>query len=101
MHTHTDLRMLGQTTKVQRSTLQEVQAKIQSLRESSQQRLNAKKYDFETRLKDLRDMEESEKKAKRDKKREEKERLEAERAKQQEEAADPDMMAAMGFANFA
>lgn len=92
--------MLGQTTKVQRSTLQEVQAKIQSLRESTQQRLNAKKYDFETRLKDLRELEDNERKTKRDKKREEKERQDAERRKQQEEATDPDMMAAMGFSAF-
>ena len=92
--------MLGQTTKVQRSTLQEVQAKIQSLRDSSQQRLNAKKYDFETRLKDLRELEDADKKLKRDRKREERERLEAERLKKQEEAADPDMMAAMGFSAF-
>ena len=76
--------MLGQTTKVQRSTLQEVQAKIQSLRDSSQQRLNAKKYDFETRLKDLRELEDADKKLKRDRKREERERLEAERLKKQE-----------------
>lgn len=93
--------MLGQTTKVQRSTLQEVQAKIQSLRESSEKRLNAKKYDFETRLKDLRELEETERKSKRDKKREEKERAEAERRKQEEEQADPDMAAMMGFQSFA
>ena len=95
-----DLRKLGQTTKVARSTLQEVQAKIQSLREQSAKRMDAKKYDFQQRLKDLKQIEEDDAQLRKEKKREEKERKAALEKEQAEKDADPEMMAAMGFASF-
>lgn len=94
------LRKLGQTTKVARSTLQEVQAKIQSLREQSAKRMDAKKYDFQQRLKDLKQIEEDDAQLRKEKKREEKERRAAFEKEQAEKDADPEMMAAMGFASF-
>lgn len=62
--------------------------------------MDAKKYDFEQRLKDIKNLEQSEKEAKREKKRMEKLAQEEERRKEEEQNGDPDMMAMMGFSNF-
>ena len=49
----TDLRALGQTTKISRSTVEQVRARIQMLREKTKGASNAKSYDFEQRLADI------------------------------------------------
>ncbi|WWC86015.1 uncharacterized protein L201_000886 [Kwoniella dendrophila CBS 6074] len=74
------LRMLGQTTQVERSTLTQVRAKIAALRESTKTAVTAKNFDFQARLKAVREAESVEKdkrreerKRKREKKREEEE----------------------------
>ena len=95
-----DLRKLGQMTKVKRSTLQEVQAKIQDLREQSAKKMNAKKYDFEQRLKELKELEDDDKKAKKEQKRIEKEKAEEEEKRQEEAGMDPEMLKMMGFGAF-
>jgi len=95
-----DLRKLGQTTKVQRSTLQQVQAKIQELREISAKKMDAKKYDFEQRLKELKELDEEQKQTKREQKRADKEAAEELRKKQEQESVDPEMAAMMGFSAF-
>lgn len=96
----TDLRMLGQMTKVKRSTLQEVQAKIQELREQSAKKTDAKKYDFEQRLKEIKQMENEEREQKKEQKRVAKERAAEEAKRQAEQGMDPEMMKMMGFASF-
>jgi len=94
------LRMLGQMTKVQRSTLQEVQAKIQELREQSAKKMDAKKYDFEQRLKDIRAMEDKEREERKEQKRIAKERAAEEVKRTEQQGMDPEMMKMMGFAAF-
>lgn len=95
-----DLRQLGQTTKVGRSTLEEVQAKIQELRERSKKQMDAKKYDFEQRLKEIKELEQTEKESRKEKKKLEKEAAEEAKRKENEENADPNMMSMMGFGSF-
>jgi U4/U6.U5 tri-snRNP component SNU23 len=68
-----DLRKLGQNTKIHRSTLDQVRLRIAQLREQTKERTNAKAYDFEQRLKEIKDVEKSEKQAKKEKKRQLKE----------------------------
>ncbi|KZT54227.1 hypothetical protein CALCODRAFT_519550 [Calocera cornea HHB12733] len=93
------LRKLGQTTNIERSSVEQVRARIAMLREKTKEAANAKAYDFEQRLQQIRDKELEERQAKRRKIKEEKEAL---RAVKQEPAADvdPDMMNMMGFAGF-
>lgn len=73
----TDLKMLGQTTQVGRSTLAQVRAKIASLREQNSQKVTAKNYDFNQRLAAVRATEEAERAQRReDRKRKRDERRE-------------------------
>lgn len=95
-----DLRMLGQMTKVQRSTLQEVQAKIEELRELTRKKLEAKQYDFEQRLKELRDLEEETKQQQKERRKAAKEQAQEESKKQLEAGVDQDMASMMGFSGF-
>ena len=75
-----DLRRLGQTTQVSRSTLSQVREKIRQLREATANKVTAKNYDFASRLAEVRKDEadqkqrrKDEKKRKREEKREEEE----------------------------
>lgn len=70
----TDLRALGQTTKVERSTLAQVQARIALLREKTKEAASAKAFDFDQRLAEvkakelaLRELKKAEKKAEKEK----------------------------------
>lgn len=63
-----DLRQLGQKTQVARSTLDQVRAKIASLREATQQQTSSKQYDCNQRLKEIQAAEEVDREAKRLKK---------------------------------
>lgn len=70
----TDLRALGQTTKVERSTLAQVQARIALLREKTKEAASAKAFDFDQRLAEvkakelaLREQKKAEKKAEKEK----------------------------------
>lgn len=72
----TDLRALGQTTKVERSTLAQVQARIALLREKTKEAASAKAFDFDQRLAEvkakelaLREQKKAEKKAEKEKSR--------------------------------
>lgn len=96
----TDLRRLGQTTKVAHSTLNDVRVKIAELREKSAASAEKKQYDFEQRIKEIQLAEQKDKEAAREAKRR---KREEERKKEQEEltkGVDKDMMAAMGFGAF-
>ncbi|BGP08732.1 U4/U6.U5 snRNP associated protein [Rhodotorula toruloides] len=94
------LRRLGQTTKVVSSTLNDVRQKIAELRAKSAAAAQAKQYDFEQRIKDIKAAEAASKaeqrEAKKRKKEEERQKAEEERTA----GADEDMMAAMGFGSF-
>jgi U4/U6.U5 tri-snRNP component SNU23 len=68
------LRALGQTTKVERSTLAQVQARIALLREKTKEAASAKAFDFDQRLAEvkakelaLREQKKAEKKAEKEK----------------------------------
>ena len=87
------LRKLGQTTKLERSTLDQVRAKIAELRERTAAASEQKAYDFDERIREIR---EAEKAA----------RLERKAKKRRttiEDAPPPDdaMAAMMGFSSFA
>ena len=73
LHSRTDLRKLGQKQQVARSTLDQVRAKIASLREQTKASSSAKQYDFDQRLKEIRDAEKKERQERKDKKKREKE----------------------------
>ncbi|GAA5826433.1 hypothetical protein JCM11251_002364 [Rhodosporidiobolus azoricus] len=94
------LRRLGQTTKVAKSTLNDVRQKIAELRAKSAAAAQAKQYDFEQRIKEIKAAEaaskEEQREAKRRKKEEEKKAEEAKRT----EGVDEDMMKTMGFGSF-
>ncbi|KAG0141246.1 hypothetical protein CROQUDRAFT_136257 [Cronartium quercuum f. sp. fusiforme G11] len=62
------LRQLGQKTQVARSTLDQVRAKIASLRESTEQQTSSKAYDFKRRLQEIKEAEQASREAKRAKK---------------------------------
>jgi len=98
----TDLRALGQTTKISRSTVEQVRARIQMLREKTKEASNAKSYDFEQRLAEIKEKEADLRTEKLKLKRAEKEKARAELAKDfsvpQEE--EEDMMKMMGFSGF-
>ncbi|KAF8320659.1 hypothetical protein DL93DRAFT_2073278 [Clavulina sp. PMI_390] len=59
------LRRLGQTTKVARSTIEQVRARIAFLREKTREAANAKAFDFDARLEEIRQKEQEERDAKR------------------------------------
>jgi len=90
------LRHLGQTTRVARSTLDQVRAKIAALREATADKTKAKKYDFELRLKQIREAEQKSKDERKAKRRLQKQK-EAEAAGTE---GPTEVMEAMGFANF-
>ncbi|TFK73892.1 hypothetical protein BDN72DRAFT_760895 [Pluteus cervinus] len=92
------LRALGQTTKLERSTLEQVRARIALLRERTKEASNAKAYDFDKRLAEVRDKERALKEEKKSKKKAEKEK--ARLAMVQDLAQNDAMTQTMGFADF-
>ncbi|KAH8926354.1 hypothetical protein BT69DRAFT_1278927 [Atractiella rhizophila] len=97
------LRRLGQTTKLHRSTLQEVRERIAMLREKSKKESDGKKYDFEKRLNDIRETEKEERRKKKEKKeaiKEQKRKEEEEKEKMDVDEEGEAMMGMMGFAGF-
>ncbi|BGP16856.1 hypothetical protein JCM10213_002619 [Rhodosporidiobolus nylandii] len=94
------LRRLGQTTKVVKSTLNDVRQKIAELRAKSAAAAEAKQYDFEKRIKDIKAAEQASKEEQREAKRRKKEEERAADEAKRTEGADEDMMAAMGFGSF-
>lgn len=97
------MRMLGQSTTIERSTVEQVRAKIAQLREDTREAQNAKTYDFDQRLAQIKVKEDAlraERKAKK------KAAKEAQRMELVKETLDVDMQpqddmaAMMGFAGF-
>ncbi|KZT26655.1 hypothetical protein NEOLEDRAFT_1168554 [Neolentinus lepideus HHB14362 ss-1] len=92
------LRALGQTTRIARSTVEQVRARIAYLREKTKEASSAKSFDFEQRLTQVREKEAAIRAEKKAQKKAEKERARVELA--QEATADTEMMEMMGFGGF-
>ncbi|KAI0930597.1 hypothetical protein AcV5_007269 [Taiwanofungus camphoratus] len=97
------LRALGQTTRIERSTVEQVRARIAYLREKTREASKAKSFDFEQRLAEVREREAALRAEKKAVKKAQRERALVELAKDaasghaQEEN---DMMQMMGFSGF-
>ncbi|GAA6012677.1 hypothetical protein JCM11491_002524, partial [Sporobolomyces phaffii] len=94
------LRRLGQTTKVKRTTLDDVRQKISDLRAKTALASEKKAYDFEQRIKEIKAEETKEREKQKEAKRRKKEETKVEAQKKLEEGVDKGMMEMMGFAGF-
>jgi U4/U6.U5 tri-snRNP component SNU23 len=94
-----DLRALGQTTKLERSTLEQVRARIALLRERTKEATSAKAYDFDKRLADLKAREVAIRAEKKAAKQAEKEKFRLELVKDTA-GGDDEMARMMGFGGF-
>ncbi|KAJ7703035.1 hypothetical protein B0H17DRAFT_922865 [Mycena rosella] len=92
------LRALGQTTKLERSTLEQVRARIALLREKTKEATSAKAYDFDKRLAALKAREVAIRDEKKAAKQAEKEKIRL--ALVQDNAGDDEMARMMGFGGF-
>ena len=96
-----DLRRLGQTTKIARSSVEQVRARIAALREKTKEASAAKTFDFEKRLAEIKAREDNIRAERKAAKKAAKEKARMELVKdavtQQE---DNDMAAMMGFGGF-
>ncbi|TEB30333.1 hypothetical protein FA13DRAFT_1688899 [Coprinellus micaceus] len=99
LNSRAHLRALGQTTKIERSTLAQVQARIAYLREKTKAASSAKDYDFDQRLAEIRDRERQAREEKKAAKKAEKEKARLELLQEPAGGGD-DMMQMMGFAGF-
>lgn len=96
-----DLRALGQTTRIERSTVEQVRARIAYLREKTKEASSAKSYDFEQRLAEVREKEAAVRAEKKAKKKAEREKARMEIVKDVEMGQDDnEMMKMMGFSGF-
>ena len=96
-----DLRALGQTTRIERSTVEQVRARIAYLREKTKEASKAKTFDFEQRLAEVREKEAALRAEKKAQKKAQKEKVLVELAKDAATVQqDNDMMAMMGFSGF-
>lgn len=95
-----DLRRLGQTTKVKRTTLDDVRQKIAELREKTAQQSEKKAYDFAQRIKEIKQQENEEREQQKAAKRRKKEEDKLAQVAKEQEGVDKGMMDMMGFAGF-
>ena len=96
-----DLRALGQTTRIERSTVEQVRARIAFLREKTKDASNAKSYDFEKRLAEIKEKEAAARAEKKAQKKAQREQARVELAKDTAMQQDGnDMMSMMGFSGF-
>lgn len=96
---------MGQTTKIERSTVEQVRARIAYLREKTREASSAKEFDFEKRLAEVREREAAVREEKKQAKKALRERARVELAKDtaaapQAKQEDHAMMSMMGFAGF-
>lgn len=91
---------LGQTTKIERSTLEQVRARIAYLREKTKEQTSAKAYDFEKRLAEVKAKEAAIRAEKKAAVKARKEQARLELIKDVDMAETNDMAAMMGFAGF-
>lgn len=96
-----DLRALGQTTRIERSTVEQVRARIAYLREKTKDASNAKTFDFEKRLAEVREKEAAVRDEKKAQKKARREQARVELVKDTTMVKeDSDMMQMMGFSGF-
>ncbi|KAG6885688.1 hypothetical protein C0993_011173 [Termitomyces sp. T159_Od127] len=100
LNSRAHLRVLGQTTKIARSTLAQVQARIALLREKTKAATTAKAYDFDQRLAELKAKEVALREQKKAAKKAEKEKARLELIKDTAMDQDDDMAKMMGFGGF-
>ena len=97
----TDLRMIGQKTTIERSTVEQVRERIAFLREQMKEKSAAKAFDFEKRLAEVKAKADAERAQKKAQKKAEKEKARMELLKDIEMQPENDEMAAMmGFQGF-
>ncbi|OBZ67281.1 Zinc finger matrin-type protein 2 [Grifola frondosa] len=92
------LRALGQTTRIERSTVEQVRARIAYLREKTREASTAKSFDFEQRLAEVREREAALRAEKKAAKKAQRERVLVELAKDTTAQPQDDMMQMMGSA---
>lgn len=97
---HIDLRSLGQTTRVERSTVEQVRARIALLREKTKEASVAKSFDFDKRLTELKTQEAARREEKKAQKQAQKEQARILLAKESTMEVDYEMAAVMGFGGF-
>ena len=96
-----DLRKLGQTTRIARSTVEQVRARIAYLREKTKEASSAKTFDFNKRLAEVKAKEDAIRAEKKAQKKAEKERLRIELVKDSAtQQQDHEMVNIMGFGGF-
>lgn len=95
-----DLRALGQSTKIERSTVEQVRARIAMLREKTKEASSAKAFDFDKRLAEIKTKEQALRQEKKEQKKAEKERARLELMKDLKPEADDEMAKMMGFGGF-
>jgi U4/U6.U5 tri-snRNP component SNU23 len=95
-----DLRALGQSTKIERSTVEQVRARIAMLRERTKEASNAKAFDFDKRLAEIKSKEQLLRQEKKEQKKAEKEKARLELMKDLTSNADDEMAKMMGFGGF-
>jgi len=95
------LRRLGQTTRIERSTVEQVRARIAFLRDQTKEASDAKTFDFDKRLAEVKAKEDALREEKKKAKKAAKEATRVELVKDAvAQAEEDDMMAKMGFAGF-
>ena len=92
--------MLGQSTRVERSTIEEVRARIAYFREQKREASKAKEFDFNRRLAELKEKADAERAAKKAQKKAEKEKARMELVKEFATQEDDEMAKMMGFGGF-
>ncbi|KAF8637956.1 hypothetical protein AX16_010589 [Volvariella volvacea WC 439] len=92
------LRAIGQTTKLERSTLEQVRARIALLREKTKEATKAKEYDFDKRLTEIREKEKALREEKKAQKKAEKDKIRLELVQGLEQ--NDEMAQLMGFSGF-
>jgi U4/U6.U5 tri-snRNP component SNU23 len=92
---------MGQTTRVERSTLEQVRARIAFLREKTKEASNAKAFDFDKRLAEVKAKEDALREEKKAQKKAAKEKARVELVRDSATMAEDDAMAqVMGFGGF-
>lgn len=95
-----DLRRLGQTTRIERSTVEQVRARIAYLRENTKEASNAKAFDFDKRLAEVKANEAARRADKKAQKKAQKEEARLALAKESATDVDDEMTKLMGFGGF-
>ncbi|KIY74461.1 hypothetical protein CYLTODRAFT_385358 [Cylindrobasidium torrendii FP15055 ss-10] len=99
INSRSHLRAIGQTTKLEKSTVDQVRARIALLRERTKDKVSAQQYDFDQRLEEIRNKEKAIRDERKAEKKAAKERARLELV-QDAGGEDTEMMSMMGFGGF-